>query len=56
MNKGWYVVIGGLVVLAGALQQPLLLLVSFVLALIATISWLWARYCLAGVSYMRLWI
>lgn len=34
-------------------RNPLLLLIGVIVAFIAFTSWLWGRYCLAGVSYTR---
>ena len=34
-------------------RNSLLLLISVISSFIAFISWLWGRYCLAGVSYIR---
>jgi uncharacterized protein (DUF58 family) len=34
-------------------RNPLLLLLDVIVTIIAFTSWLWGRYCLAGVSYVR---
>jgi uncharacterized protein (DUF58 family) len=36
-----------------AARNPLLLLLAVIMMIIALTSWLWGRYCLAGVSYAR---
>jgi uncharacterized protein (DUF58 family) len=36
-----------------AARNPLLLLLAVIMMIIALTSWLWGRYCLAGVSYTR---
>jgi len=53
MGRIWWVVVA-LVAAIGAIQvNRLLLLMSLLLALTGGASYLWARYCLAGVSYRR---
>jgi uncharacterized protein (DUF58 family) len=40
-------------VLSLVTRSPLLLLIGVIVAFIAFTSWLWGRYCLAGISYAR---
>jgi len=40
-------------VLSLATRNPLLFLIVIIVAFIVFTSWLWGRYCLAGVSYVR---
>jgi uncharacterized protein (DUF58 family) len=53
MGKKWWLLIGLMALLGAVLRHELLLLVALLLALVAGASHLWARYCLAGVSYRR---
>lgn len=53
MEKIWWVVVAFVAILSAALGHNLLLMMSLFLALIGGASHLWARYCLAGVSYRR---
>jgi uncharacterized protein (DUF58 family) len=53
MGKNWWLFIGLIVLVSAALGQELLLLMALLLALIGGAARLWARYCLAGVSYER---
>jgi uncharacterized protein (DUF58 family) len=53
MGKNWWLFIGLVVLVSGAMRHNLLLLVGLLLALIGGAAHLWARYCLAGVSYRR---
>ena len=51
-EPGVYAVVA-LLVLAGALQQPLLLLIAVVLAVALGLTALWRRWCLRGIEYRR---
>ncbi|MCI0581226.1 MAG: DUF58 domain-containing protein [Chloroflexi bacterium] len=53
MSTRWWFLIGLLALIGSILGHDLVLLVSLLLALIGGTSHLWARYCLAGVSYDR---
>lgn len=53
MSRLTWGAIGLLVLISVAMRQPLLLIMSLVLALLAAASELWARYCLTAVHYRR---
>jgi uncharacterized protein (DUF58 family) len=53
MSKNWWLFIGLVVLISAALGHNLLLLIALLLALIGSASYLWARYCLTGVTYQR---
>lgn len=53
MTRLTWLGIGFLILMSVLLRQRLLFLIGLVLALIAAASYLWSRYCLAGVSYSR---
>lgn len=53
MGKHWWLFIGLIVLISGAMGYNLLLLVGLFLALIGGAAYLWAHYCLAGLSYRR---
>ena len=50
---GWWWLVALLVVLGLALRHNLLFLMSLLMALAGGASWLWTRFCLAGVTYRR---
>jgi uncharacterized protein (DUF58 family) len=53
VGRIWWIAVG-VTALAGAIQvNRLLLILSLLLALVGGASLLWARYCLAGVTYRR---
>ena len=53
MKGKWWLLTGLMVLLGGVLDQAQLLLVGLFLVLTGGISYLWARFCLANVSYRR---
>jgi uncharacterized protein (DUF58 family) len=53
MGRIWWVVVVLVAGIGAILANRLLLLMSLLLALTGGASYLWARYCLAGVSYRR---
>lgn len=53
MNRWTWLAVGTLVVLSVLLGQRLLFLISLILLLLAAASTLWAKYCLANVTYQR---
>lgn len=53
MGKNWWLLIGLIVLVSAVTRHELLLLVGLFLVLIGGAARLWARYCLAGVSYER---
>lgn len=53
MSRITWIAIGILILISAITQQRLLFLLGLILLLLAAASWLWARYCLAGVSYAR---
>ena len=53
MSRFSWIAIGILALLSVILRNQLLLLMSMTLALLATASYYWAKYCLAGVTYVR---
>lgn len=53
MRSDWGWLIGAMVVGGVLLQAPLLVLLGLLLAIIATIVWVWDRSSLAGVQYER---
>lgn len=53
MRKVWWLVVGVLLVVSIGQRHSLLFLMSLLLALVGGASYLWTRYCLAGVSYRR---
>jgi uncharacterized protein (DUF58 family) len=53
MRGPWWWLVGLLIVVSVILRQNLLFLMALLLALIGGASLLWARYCLAKVSYQR---
>ena len=53
MSSVWWFIIGVLALVSVLLRNNLLFLLSLFLVLIASVSHLWTRYCLAGVTYRR---
>lgn len=53
MNRLTWIAISILILLSVILRQRLLFLISLILLMLAGASYLWARYCLAGVTYTR---
>jgi uncharacterized protein (DUF58 family) len=53
MGRIWWVIVVLVAVIGAILANRLLLLMSLLLALTGGASYLWARYCLARVSYRR---
>jgi len=53
MRSHWWWLVGFLFLASIVLHQNVLFLMSLLLALVGGTSFLWARYCLVGVSYQR---
>jgi uncharacterized protein (DUF58 family) len=53
MKKGWWGIIGLLLLVSVVLRHDLLFLMALLLGLIGEVSYIWARYCLAGVTCTR---
>ena len=53
MNRLTWIAIGALIIVSAVLRHHLLFLIGIILALLAAVSAVWARYCLHGVSYRR---
>lgn len=53
MSKNWWTAIILIILLSAMLQQSTMLLLGLLLALVGGASYIWARYCLWGVSYQR---
>ena len=53
MGRAWWSVVGLLALLSVLLRHNLLFLMSLLMALLGGATWVWNRYCLAGVSYRR---
>jgi uncharacterized protein (DUF58 family) len=53
MGRAWWSIVGLLALLSVVLRHNLLFLMSLLMALFGGATWLWNRYCLAGVSYQR---
>ncbi len=49
----WFWLIGGLLFVSLLLREAQLFVVACILLLIATVSYVWERYCLSGLSYTR---
>src|SRR5579859_2170186 len=45
--------IGGVLVASLLLREAQLFVVGLILLLVATVSWVWQRYCLLGLGYRR---
>ena len=53
MNRVWWIIGAALLVVSVLLREPAIFLISLLLALLAAVSHLWAKYCLVNVSYRR---
>ena len=53
MGTIWWLIIALLLVSSALMRNNLLFLIGLFLLLIAGVSQLWTRYCLAGVGYRR---
>jgi uncharacterized protein (DUF58 family) len=53
LGKAWWIVAAAVAILGAIQLNRLLLLMSLLLALMGTTSYVWTRYCLARVSYRR---
>jgi len=53
MNRQALLLVGTLTVLSVMLRSQLLFVISVFLWLVLGVSWLWARYCLAALTYRR---
>ncbi len=52
-GEAWLWIIGGLLLVSLLLREAQLFVIACILLLVALVSRVWQRYCLAGVSYQR---